>query len=58
MALDFFHHSHGSSPLGRALSALITILTKASSVVDAAVDASTPDDEEQDAEELVRKSLR
>lgn len=59
VALDLFHHSHhGSSPFGRALSDLIGILTKASAVVDAAVDASTPDDEEQDAEELVGAPLR
>lgn len=58
VALDLFHRSHGSSPFGRALSALISILTKASCVADAAVDASTPDDEEQDAEELVCTSLR
>ena len=58
VALDFFHHTHGSSPLGRALSVLISILTKASSIADAAVDASTPDDEEKDAEELVCNALR
>lgn len=53
VALDLFHRSRGGSPFGRALSALISALTKASSVADAAVDASTPDNEEQDAEELV-----
>lgn len=59
VALDLFHHPHrGSSPFGKALSDLISILTKASSVADAAVAASTPDDEEQDAEELVCDSLR
>ena len=32
---------------------LISVLTKASSAADAAVDASTPDEAEQDADELV-----
>ncbi len=36
---------------------LISILTKASSAADAAVDASTPGEEEQDADELVRTLL-